>query len=69
MRPKLHRAALARFAVGLGVAAAVPVGVVAAAGLSAIPVAMAVGVGGVAALLSAQQLRRSRPRVTRSRRA
>ncbi len=66
MRPHLHRKALARFAVGVGAAALVPVGVVTVAGLSAAPVAAVAG--GVAALLGVSALAGGRRRATSPRR-
>lgn len=62
MHAVLHRKALARFAVGLSMGAAVPLGVVALAGASAAPFALAAG--GVAALLGVAALRGPRRRVT-----
>jgi hypothetical protein len=63
MRNYLHRKALARFAVGVSVGAVVPISVVAVAGLSAAPFALAAG--GVAALLGVSALRGPRRRATR----
>jgi hypothetical protein len=59
MRAKLQKAALTRFALGMGVAAGLPA---MAAAISAPPLSMALafGVGGVAALLGTQQLSRRR---------
>ncbi len=61
MRPLQHRKALTRFAVGIS-CAAVPFGVVAVAGISAVP--FAVAAGGVAALLGVSALKGSRRRAT-----
>ena len=63
MRPHLHRNALARFAVGVSMGAALPISVVAVAGLSAAPFALAAG--GIAALLGVAALRGPRRRATR----
>lgn len=62
MRPRLHRKALARIAVGISAAALVPVGVVAAVGASAAPVAVAAG--SVAVLLGLSALSQPRRRAT-----
>lgn len=62
MRSQQHKNALARFAVGVSVGAAVPLGVVAVAGLSAAP--FAVAAGGVAALLGVSALKGPRRRAT-----
>ena len=63
MRPTQHRKALARFAVGVSMGAAVPLGVLAVAGASAAPFALAAG--GVAAMLGVSALRAPRRRATR----
>jgi hypothetical protein len=62
MRPRLHRKALARLAVGFSAAALVPVGVVVATGVSAAPVALAAG--SVAVLLGISALSQPRKRAT-----
>lgn len=67
MRPLLHKKALARFAVGLSAAALLPASVMAAAGLSAAPVALAAG--SVAVLLGLSALGGGRRRVTSRARA
>ena len=67
MRPQLHRRALARLAVGFSAAALVPVGVVAAVGVSAAPIAVAAG--SVAVLLGISALGQPRRRATSRARA
>lgn len=62
MRPLLHRKALARFAFGLSVGAALPLGVVAVVGASAVP--FAVAAGGLAALVGVTALKGPRRRAT-----
>ena len=62
MKTRLHRNALARFALGMSVGAAVPIGLVAVAGLTAAPFALAAG--GVAALLGFAALQGPRRRAT-----
>lgn len=66
MRPRLHRKALARFAVAVSTAAVVPVAVV-ASGVAAMPVALTVGA--VAGLLGLSVLEAPRRRVTSRARA
>jgi hypothetical protein len=63
MRTTLHKRALTRFAVGVSMGAAVPVGVLALAGASAAPLALAAG--GVVALLGVSALQGPRRRATR----
>ena len=63
MRPRLHKKALTRFAIGVSVAALVPASMLATVGASAAPVAVACA--SVAALLSVSALTTTRRRVTR----
>jgi hypothetical protein len=64
MRPRLHKAALTRFAVRLGLGATLTAGVVALAlPGGAAPVALALGAGGLVALSGLGAAKR-RPRVT-----
>ncbi len=66
MTRQLHRAALTRFAVRLGIGATLAAGVVALALPGGVaPVALAVGAGGLVALSGLGSGRRPRSRVTR----
>lgn len=63
MRPRLHRKALTRFAIGVSAAALLPASMLATVGADAAPVAVACA--SVAALLSVSALTTTRRRVTR----
>lgn len=63
MRPRFHKRALTRFAVGVSAAALLPATMLATVGVEAAPVAVACA--SVAALLSVSALTTTRRRVTR----